>query len=93
MSLPTAAVSVPGAGVRSWQLLGVVLLLYVLSFLALARVGVAAVLAWPFLVPALLIILPFAYALSRGLFLVGRLLESRSWLIPPVGILIGTAVD
>src|SRR5437868_933927 len=45
MSPPTAALSVPAAGVRSWQLLGGVALLYVLSFVALAAVGVRAVFA------------------------------------------------
>src|ERR1051326_1530342 len=93
MSLPTAALSVPGAGPGSWRLLGVALLLYALSFFALAAVGVTAVFAWPFLIATFFIILPFSYGLARGLFLVGRLLDRRRWLVPPVGIAIGIALD
>ena len=93
MSLPTAALSVPGGGAQPWRLLGAGLLLYLLSFGALSAVGVAPVFAWPFLVATLLMILPFAYGLARGLFLVGKLFDRRRWLVAPVGIALGVGLD
>jgi len=75
---------------RAEQLLGVSLALALLTAAALVGVGVTPATGWPFMM-LLVVVLPFAYALARGLFLVETLLRRRG-LVPPVGVALGVAV-
>lgn len=76
---------------RSEQALGVSVALCALSAATLLWVGVTPATAWTFILGLLLVVLPFAYGLARGLFLLETLLRGRG-LVPPVGLALGVAV-
>src|SRR5438093_1788191 len=76
---------------RSEQVLGVSVALCALSAAALLCAGVTPATAWTFILGLLLIVLPFAYGLARGLFLLETVLRGHGP-VPPVGVALGVAV-
>ena len=76
---------------RSEQALGVSVALCALSAATLLWVGGTPATAWTFFLGLLLVVLPFAYGLARGLFLLETLLRGHG-LVPPVGVALGVAV-
>src|SRR5438552_17272133 len=75
---------------RSEQALGVSVALCALSAATLLWVGVTPATAWTFILGLLLVVLPFAYGLARGLFLLETLLRGHG-LVPPLGVALGGA--
>ena len=76
---------------RSEQALGVSVALCALSAATLLWVGVTPATAWTFILGLLLVVLPFAYGLARGLFLLETLLRGHG-LVPPLCVALGVAV-
>src|ERR671931_1119365 len=76
---------------RAERVLGVSVVLSLLSAAALVGVGVTPVTAWTFVTGLIIVVLPFAYALARGLFVVETLV-GRPELVPPVAVAFGVAL-
>jgi membrane-associated phospholipid phosphatase len=72
--------------------LGVTLATWVVTAAVLRAAGVTPAIGWTLLPILLLLALPFAYGVARGLFRVERLLHGRRALVPPIGIALGVTV-
>ena len=53
--------------------------LYILTFASLSWMGISIALPWMFLLAVLLVGIPYAYCITRGLLLMSRLSTHRSW--------------